>query len=75
MPLAAVARKFVFVRSALPQAAAAGSLDGSCLVPTKDSSVHNPRKESCMYEVLNEVYLQNYFKMSITFCDESNDGN
>ena len=75
MPLAAVARKFVFVRSALPQAAAAGSLDVPCLVPIRDPSAHNSRKESHMYEVLNEVYLQNYFKMSITFCDESNDGN
>ena len=38
-------------------------------------SAHKPRKESHMYGVLNEVYLQNLFRIDIIFRDESNNGN
>ena len=38
-------------------------------------SVHKPWKESRMHEVLDEVYLQIFLGMDITFRDESNDGN
>ena len=50
-------------------------IQGTCLLHARVPSTHKSKKESCMYEVLNEVYLQNFYVDSITFRDESNHGN
>ena len=33
------------------------------------------QKKSYMHEVLNEVYLQTFLRLGVTFRDESNDDN
>ena len=38
-------------------------------------STKRAKKKSCLHKALNEVYLQNFLRIDITFHDESNDGN
>ena len=48
---------------------------GSCWFLSIDSRTRKPRRKSCMYGVLNEVYLQTSLWMDVTFRDEFNGGN
>ena len=47
----------------------------SYLVHSRNPRIRFLRKESCPHEVLNEVYLQFFLRMDVTFHDESNDSN
>ena len=57
-------------QSAYPQKKKTISMLGQywpCLVPTSIPSARKPRKKSRMHEVLNEVYLQNFFRDEYNF--------